>query len=208
MVMYVKYKKILLIIFLLLIFIINTIFVITYKNLSIDSTIYKFIFSINNESITKIMKFITFFGSTIFMVLLSILVFTYLLIKKKNRDAYCSVSLIIISTLLNNIVKLIIRRPRPEYITVIEKSYSYPSGHMMASVTMYGFLIYLISKSKLSNKRKKVLEILIATLIIMIGISRIYLGAHYFSDIFGAFILSTILLVIFCLIDDKYSLID
>ena len=129
---------------LLALFVINSILVINNKYAGIDESIHNFIIRFSSEMTTKFMKIFTFLGSTPFIILLCILIFVILLYKKQKEYAYKCAGILIISTLINNIVKVIVRRPRPEYITVVENTFSYPSGHTMASVTLYGFLIYFI----------------------------------------------------------------
>jgi len=147
----------------------------------IDDLIYNFIISIKSDYMTNIMKFITFFGSTKFIVFLMII---FLILGLKRKKVFNIINVIIIGeVILNNLVKIIVRRDRPELINLVhETSFSFPSGHTMVSVTLYGFIIYLISKSKLSNKLKTLFIILLTLLITLIVISRIYLGVHYFSD--------------------------
>ena len=188
---------------LLVLFIINSILVINNKYVSIDDSVHNFIMKFSSEMATKFMKIFTFLGSTPFITLLCVLVFVILLYKKQKEYAYKCAGILVISTLINNIVKVIVRRPRPEYITVVENTFSYPSGHTMASVTLYGFLIYFILKSKISKTYKIVFSIVLGIIPVLVGISRIYLGAHYFSDVFGGVLLSIMLLSSIDIIYDK-----
>ena len=77
----------------------------------------------------------------------------------------------------------------------------------MASMAFYGFIIYLIYKSNLENKKIKiVLCTIIAFVIVLIGISRIYLGVHYASDVLAGFIISFTYLIIFInLVYNRYK---
>lgn len=188
---------------LLVLFIINSILVINNKYVSIDDSVYNFIIKFSSEMTTKFMKIFTFLGSTPFIIGLCILVFVILHYQKQKEYAYKCAGILVISTLINNIVKVIVRRPRPEYITVVENTFSYPSGHTMASVTLYGFLIYFILKSKISRTYKIVFSIILSIIPVLVGISRIYLGAHYFSDVFGGALLSFMLLSSIDIIYDK-----
>lgn len=188
---------------LLVLFIINSILVINNKYVSIDDSVHNFIMKFSSEMTTKFMKIFTFLGSTPFITGLCVLVFVILLYKKQKEYAYKCAGILVISTLINNIVKVIVRRPRPEYITVVENTFSYPSGHTMASVTLYGFLIYFILQSKISKTYKIVFSIVLGIIPVLVGISRIYLGAHYFSDVFGGALLSIMLLSSIDIIYDK-----
>ena len=198
-----KKNKLCIIISLLVIFIINTILVVCHKYERFDAFIHNSVMKLHSELTTRVMKTFTFCGSTAFIVGLALGLFIVIMIKKRKSVAFSTVGTLIVSTLANNIIKLIIRRPRPVYMTVVENTFSYPSGHKMASTTLYGFLIYLIVKSDMPRKYKIFYGTALGILILCVGMSRIYLGAHYFSDIFGGFILSLSLLLIFTCINDK-----
>lgn len=191
-----KDKKNIIIIVLSLLFIILCILVKLDLLSNIDESVYKFITSNMNDTTTNIYKVITFFGSTIFMVGLCVLLLVLFIILKKNIYGYIISGTLIFSTIMNNVIKVIIRRERPIYMIVRETTFSFPSGHTMASVSMYGILIYLINKSNMNKKLKIILSIILGMIPFMVATSRIYLGAHYFSDILGAIMLATIVLLI------------
>lgn len=191
-----KDKKNIIIIVLSLLFIVLCILVKFDLLSNIDESVYKFITSNMNDTTTNIYKVITFFGSTIFMVGLCVLLLVLFIILKKNIYGYIISGTLIFSTTMNNVIKVIIRRERPIYMIVRETTFSFPSGHTMASVSMYGILIYLINKSNKNKKLKIILSIILGMIPLMVATSRIYLGAHYFSDILGAIMLATIVLLI------------
>lgn len=191
-----KDKKNIIIIVLSLLFIVLCILVKLDLLSNIDESVYKFITSNMNDTTTNIYKVITFFGSTIFMVGLCVLLLVLFIIIKKNIYGYIISGTLIFSTIMNNVIKVIIRRERPIYMIVRETTFSFPSGHTMASVSMYGILIYLINKSNMNKKLKIILSIILGMIPLMVATSRIYLGAHYFSDILGAIMLATIVLLI------------
>lgn len=156
---------------------------------NIDNVVYNFIIGIKSNSMTSVMKFITFFGSTKFIIFI-LMLFFILGIKYRKIPILINI-VVIIEVLINNIIKVIVRRDRPKLINLVtESSFSFPSGHTMVSVTLYGLLIYLILKSNINNKLKYLFIILLSILIILIMISRIYLGAHFFSDVFGGMCLA------------------
>ena len=198
-----KKSKLYIVISLSVLFIINTILVMTNKYVSFDNFIHNSVIKLHSEITTKVMKAFTFCGSTSFIVGLALGLFIIYLIKKRKVYAFTTVGVLIISTVINNVIKLIIRRPRPIYMAVVENTFSYPSGHMMASTTLYGFLMYLLIKSHYPKKYKIFYSVILGILILCVGISRIYLGAHYFSDIFGGALMSLIILIVFSMINDK-----
>ena len=144
---------------------------------------------------TPIAKFITNFGGAIFLTILTIILF--ILIKNKKIGLSIFSNLVII-TALNQLLKNILQRPRPtEYRIVNETGYSFPSGHSMISMAFYGFLIYLIYKNIKNKYLKFTLIGLLSFLIVSIGISRIYLGVHYTSDVLAGFLVSISYLILY-----------
>ena len=148
-----------------------------------------------SDFVTPIAKFITNFGGAIFLSIATVMLF--LLIKNK-KIGLSIISNIVIITVLNQLLKRILQRPRPtEFRLVEEKGYSFPSGHSMVSMAFYGYLIYLIYRYIKNKYVKWTLITILNILICLIGISRIYLGVHYTSDVLGGFLLSISYLVIY-----------
>ena len=99
--------------------------------------------------------------------------------------------------IINYGVKQVFRRERPNILSLVDISgFSFPSGHSMVSSSFYGFLVYLIYKYCKSKWRYFGIAIL-TFLILFIGISRIYLGVHYASDVIGGFALGLVWLSVF-----------
>jgi len=173
-------RKFLIIVSVLIFFIFFGLYLFDSVN-GIDDAVYNFIISIKSNYMTNVMKFITIFGGTKFIIFLMI-IFLYFGLRKKKIFNILNI-IIIGEVILNNLVKIIVRRNRPILINLVhETSFSFPSGHTMVSVTLYGFIIYLLLKSNLSNKLKYLFISVLIILITLIIISRIYLGVHYFSD--------------------------
>ena len=151
---------------------------------------------------TPIAKFITNFGGAIFLISLTIV----LLVLIKNKKIGISIfSNLVIVTILNQLLKAILQRPRPtEYRIVEETGYSFPSGHSMVSMAFYGYLIYLIYKYVKNKYIKWISIVLLSILVCSIGISRIYLGVHYTSDALGGFLISMSYLVIYISAVNKF----
>ena len=155
---------------------------------------------------TPIAKFITNLGGAIFLITLTISLFILI----KNRKVGISIfSNLVIVTVLNQLLKNILQRPRPtEYRMIEETGYSFPSGHSMVSMAFYGYLIYLIYKYVKNKYVKWISIVLFSILICSIGVSRIYLGVHYTSDVLGGFCISISYLVIYISAVKKFLLED
>ena len=155
-----------------------------------------------SDFVTPIAKFITNFGGAIFLIVLTITLF--ILIKNKKIGLSIFSNLVII-TILNQLLKRILQRPRPtEYRIIEETGYSFPSGHSMVSMAFYGYLIYLIYKYVKNKYIKWISIVLLSILICSIGVSRIYLGVHYTSDVLGGFFISISYLIIYISAVNKF----
>jgi len=151
---------------------------------------------------TPIAKFITNFGGAIFLAVLTIILFILIKNKKIGVSIFSNLAII---TALNQLLKNILQRPRPtEYRIIEETGYSFPSGHSMISMAFYGYLIYLIYKYVKNKYVKWTSMVLLSILICSIGISRIYLGVHYTSDVLGGFLISISYLVIYISAVNKF----
>ena len=170
--------------------------------IKIDAVAYKYIVEkLRTDTLTKIMKIITFFGDAISIITLTIL--SIILVKNKKNKIFIGVNAVLI-TLLNLLIKNLVKRPRPEGFRIISESgYSFPSGHSMVSTAFYGLFIYLAYKYIENKKLKKFICITLSILILLIGTSRVYLGVHYGSDVIAGFVLSIAYLIVFTSIFSK-----
>lgn len=151
---------------------------------------------------TPIAKFVTNFGGAIFLIVLTVLLVTIIKNKKIGLSIFANLTIV---TILNQLLKRVLQRPRPtEYRIIEETGYSFPSGHSMVSMALYGYLIYLIYKYVENKYVKWILISLLSVLICLIGISRIYLGVHYTSDVLGGFLISISYLVIYISAVNKF----
>ena len=150
---------------------------------------YKFISTyLISDFATPIAKFITNFGGAIFLIGIAVILFIVIKNKKIGISIITNLGII---TILNQLLKRILQRPRPEEFRIINESgYSFPSGHSMISMAFYGYLIYLIYKYVKNKYLKWFLITILGILIVNIGISRIYLGVHYTSDVLAGFLIS------------------
>ena len=190
-----KYKKVncLIAVILMIFFIIVTALVVTNNISWFDDSIYNFIIGFRSNPLDLVLKTITRLGDTI--VIMIIVIVTLMFLNKRNR---------ILTVTFNQAIKHILRRPRPEHLRLIKQGgFSYPSGHSMIAICVYGIMIYLINKNIKNKKIKIMLSILLTILILTIGISRIYVGVHYPSDVLGGFLLSGTILILNLTFTDK-----
>lgn len=158
------------------------------KNNIIDGIIFD-----RSKNATTIFSYLTRLGDWYTLIIITLML---LILKNKKYFKYTSINLAII-TLLNQLLKNIIKRPRPVIGDGKFSGYSFPSGHAMVSMAFYGLLIYLVFSSNLNKKVKILLITCLSLIILLIGFSRIYLGAHYITDVLSGFTLSIFYLTIY-----------
>lgn len=165
------------------------------ERLLLDTSIYGLVSNYITPGITKMFRFITRFGSV--EVIFPLWILTTICIQNK-RETYFSIFNMVNIVALNQLLKIIFERSRPIGYRLAEASgFSFPSGHSMCSVAFYGFIIFLIFESSLPKYFKVTTIPILSFLIIAIGISRIYLGVHYPSDVIAGFGLAISYLIIF-----------
>ena len=173
--------------------------------LELDLNIYKF-FSENiiNDKLTPIVKVITHVGGAKIVFVLTVL--AIILIKGLKNKLFLLTG-IVGTAGLNVVLKHIVQRERPNINRLIpEKGYSFPSGHSMMSMAFYGMLIFLIFKYVKNTALKWTLIVILTILLSTIGITRIYLGVHYPSDVIGGFVVSLTYLFILTEIYNKVKI--
>ena len=169
---------------------------------SFDHKISIFVQKYHSDPLDKIMLGISFFGELPYSLVMVVLVAFIFYRFKYKRESYFILS-IMLSGLLILGVKNLIDRPRPTafYVRLVEinRFQSFPSGHVMSYVLFFGFIIILMRELKgISLFTKRLITYSSAFFILTIAFSRIYLGAHWFSDTVGGFLLGVISLFLLC----------
>ncbi|MBE7705534.1 MAG: phosphatase PAP2 family protein [Cyanobacteria bacterium SIG29] len=132
----------------------------------------------------------------------------YFLKTKKFYDLVLFYAVPLICFLLNSGFKEIIQRPRPpfELQQVIKlTSYSYTSTHSLVMFCLWGMVIFYAYKYNFSKPVKNFLMVFTILWVLFVGLSRMWLGVHYFTDVIGGFILGIFFLLIFIKISNKFQ---
>jgi len=159
------------------------------KVMAFDKSAIDYIHSFNALLFRQFMLLMTETGSVGWITSFSLLTVFWLWRYKKD---HLSIIFFIITVagggLLNYLLKLFFHRARPSIDATIDAvGFSFPSGHSMGSMIFYGFIGYLVIRSKRNRITKTVLTIMLLIFIFLIGLSRIYLNAHYPSDVIAGF---------------------
>lgn len=188
-------------------FILISIGILDHQIIHFDTAVASFIQQRESPALTKVMRFFTGIGEgwTIIVIILAVMLVLYIVLHHRKELVFLA-AIMIGSSLLNLVLKLLFHRSRPVVHRIIEEAgYSFPSGHSMAAFSFYGALSFIIWKH-IPYLRGRILLILLSALFILaIGISRIYLGVHYPSDVIGAYFISGTWLTAGIMVYQKYA---
>lgn len=160
---------------------------------SFDEPIIDFVQSAEVPGLTSIMKLFTNIGSTTSVTLLAILTLGVLLWKKYRAQAVLFTIVLVGTGILNQVLKLIFKRERPDFNRLIDiGGYSFPSGHTMMAFSLYTVLAYIVWRNLKTTGSRIAIAIVAIFMIVMIAVSRIYLGVHFPSDIVGGILASSV----------------
>ncbi len=161
-----------------------------------DVRIANLFFVFRSEALTKVFTWITLLGKSE-VILAFIAVLAALLWLWRKRCYIIPVFIAVIgSEGFTYLGKLAFHRPRPQLAVYAEHSFSFPSGHATIAVAFYGFVGYLLARFSKSWNRKVNISFLTILIIIAIGFSRVYLGVHYISDVWGGYLVGAMWLII------------
>jgi len=168
------------------------------RNEELDNKVFEVLRPYINDTNTAIMNFITFFGKHEFLIPANLLLIAYYLFLKKHKWYSIKIPAIAISSLLLMFgLKRLFARERPVGQLLEEaKNFSFPSGHALMSVTFYGLMAYIAWHSIKNKTAKWIIIVLLIGWIILIGLSRLYLRRHYYSDVAAGFAMGFLWLVI------------
>ncbi|WP_050691355.1 phosphatase PAP2 family protein [Priestia megaterium] len=163
-----------------------------------DYALISFIQGFESSLVTSVMNTLTFIGSTPSVVTLSLLSLFFLYkVLHHRKELILFIAIVGGHVILNQLLKVSFQRDRPNLHRLIEiDGYSFPSGHAMSAFAVYGALSFLLWHDISTRWGRIALILTISVIILMIGISRIYLGVHYPSDIIGGFLASGIWLAL------------
>jgi len=163
---------------------------------NVDKIIANYVPLVRNEYLTKLFTYITYFGTAPVVIVFLISIIIILFINQKTKYIFPLLLSTIGASISIYISKIAFHRPRPDIAVYYESSYSFPSGHATIAVALYGFVSYLIIHFLKNTKQKVNILFFALVFILLIGLSRIYLGEHYLSDIYSGYLLGFLWLII------------
>jgi undecaprenyl-diphosphatase len=149
-----------------------------------------------NANLTGIFTWITLLGKWQVISIFTIATILILWIWKKRSYIIPLLLSIIGSEIFTSIGKVVFHRARPSVALYAENSFSFPSGHATIAIAFYGFLAYILIRNAKNWKNKINIFFASFIVILLIGFSRLYLGVHYLSDVWGGYLAGAIWLII------------
>ena len=162
----------------------------------IDTLAYKLIVEkMRSDAVTPFMEGLSALATPVVLVVVVLVVAAF---APGRRPGWCLAVNLALVAALNVILKSIVQRPRPEgFRLAVETGFSFPSGHSMAAMAFYGLIAWFIWHYERDRVQRNLFALVFALVIVMVGLSRIYLGVHYASDVIGGFCVSLIWLAFY-----------
>jgi undecaprenyl-diphosphatase len=160
-----------------------------------------------SPGLTVFMRFMSFVGSTFFLTLATAAVIVWFALRRWEREAKLFALTMLGAALLNITLKLTFQRPRPVpfFDLTAPETFSFPSGHSLASCCFFAGLAAILS-GRIKRKRTRTIIWIVATLMfILIGLSRIYLGVHYTTDVIAGFASALIWILVVRFVENQLA---
>ena len=162
----------------------------------LDTLAYQvFVETLRSDALTPFMEAFTSLAS---VVVLAVMAAVIAALAPGKAPGWCVAVNLVCVVVLNTVLKVLVQRPRPAGFRLISESgYSFPSGHSMVAMAFFGLLIWMVWRYHRRDVMRVVWCVCFGLVIAMVGISRIYLGVHYASDVLAGFCVSLIWLIFY-----------
>ncbi len=164
--------------------------------LRLDTMAYQlFVEHLRSDALTPVMEAFTSLAS---VVVLAVMAAVIAALAPGKAPGWCVTVNLVCVVVLNQALKYLVQRPRPDGFRLIsEGGYSFPSGHSMVAMAFFGLLIWMVWRHHRRDAMRVVWCCVFGLVIVMVGVSRIYLGVHYASDVLAGFCVSLVWLVFY-----------
>ena len=159
-----------------------------------DTRVFIFLREYLSPALDLPLKILTTLGNPKSVIAIVVIL---LLIPKVNKKIGLPAALITLASwIMNELIKIIVSRQRPEFMLFEETSYSFPSGHAMNNSALYLTILLSLLLIIKNIKAKIILSVVFTVLPFLIGASRVYFGVHYLTDVISGWALGTFIAII------------
>lgn len=173
------------------------------KVVAIDRRILNLIATMRTPTLDEVMYAASYLGNarTVVILLAAALIMT--LLARRWLDTVLLILAPVAAELFMAILKLLVHRPRPplEDARIVDSGFSFPSGHATLAATFYGVVAFLLIVRARPEWLKALIGVGAAIIVFAVGVSRVYLGAHYSTDVMAGWALGIFWLVVVVLVD-------
>ena len=166
--------------------------------LRLDTPIRNAVHARSSPPLTAMMRSVSLFGSEVILVPLGVILVWWLVAAKRRRAAVVFGVAALGAEALDQIMKLLFYRPRPEpfFGRASPGTHSFPSGHAMVSCCFFGVLAVILAAREPSRARRISIFAAAAILVALMGFSRVYLGYHYPTDVLAGYAAAVVWLAV------------
>lgn len=156
---------------------------------SLDGAVAVWLHSQATGFATDVLRAVTQLGGATVLLAVTLVAALVLLLKRRIAHAALLGAALVGGEGLNMALKAAFERPRPSFSEPLATAagYSFPSGHAMVALAVYGALAFVTATSVKSRRAQMLIPVAAAVLVLAIGFSRLYLGVHYVSDVLAAY---------------------
>jgi undecaprenyl-diphosphatase len=162
--------------------------------LAFDSSVREFVHSFASRRLTDVMTAVSYMGKVGTLVILGTVVTAVMLYLRAFRSTAIFLITMAGEIMLEVTLKATYQRarPKPFFDLPPPESFSFPSGHALGSLCFYGILAWIVVRRIQDVRTRTAIAVLTAVFVLMIGLSRVYLGVHYPSDVLAGFVVGLI----------------
>ncbi len=161
--------------------------------------------SIRTPSMVDFFSAVTFLGQWEIVVVLALVVSGVFWLKHRRGYIFPLWLALAGSEGVVMVLKLLVHRARPAVALLAEHDFSFPSGHAAISMAFYGFVVYAYFRVAKTSSQKVIQVLLGSLIIVLVGVSRLYLGVHFMSDVVAGYFVGTFWLLVGMVISERLN---
>jgi undecaprenyl-diphosphatase len=153
------------------------------------------------------LRAVTELGSTGAVIIVAAIAFAFAAAIGPWQHGLLAALTILLASIANATLKVAIRRERPDLLDplIVERGFSFPSGHSALGMVAYGILAVLVSRSRLPQPWRTIIVIGLGAIVALIGISRIWLGVHYPTDVIAGWVAGGVVVIAYAALTRRVS---